>query len=324
MDKIDLLRRMKRIRCVEETIAERYSEQKMRCPTHLSIGQELVGAISGVVLRNSDVAVSTHRGHAHYLGKGGSLPAMIAEIYGKVTGCARGRGGSMHLIDESVGFMGTTAIVGNSIPLGVGLGLSKSLNGGDDISCVFIGDGSIEEGVFYESINFSSVRKLPVLFLCENNLYSVYSPMTVRQPNGRKIHKMVEAMGVQEYHADGADTVATYETIAQAVQHIRTGNGPAFVEVMTYRWLEHCGPNYDNDLPYRENAEFEMWKKRDALENFQAQLLAEGILSPAQLENIENKISDEINQAFEFAEKSEMPDISEAYIDEYASEDTAS
>ena len=171
----ELLFQMKRIRHVEEKIAARYHEGKMRCPTHLSIGQEAVASAVGLSLRRDDFAISTHRAHAHYLGKGGNLQAMIAEIYGRATGCSGGRGGSMHLIDLSAGFVGSTAIVGNSIPIGVGLGLSAKLHGTEQISCVFLGDGAIEEGVFYESANFAVVKRLPVLFLCENNFYSVYS-----------------------------------------------------------------------------------------------------------------------------------------------------
>ena len=178
---------MYRIRAVEEMIAFKYPEGKMRCPTHLSIGQEAVPAAYSLLINNSDFAVSTHRGHAHYLGKGGDLKSMIAEIYGKKTGCSKGKGGSMHLIDLNVNFMGTSAIVGNSIPVGVGLGLSIELNKTDQISCIFLGDGAIEEGVFYESLNFAAVRNLPILFICENNLYSVYSPLSVRQPKNRII-----------------------------------------------------------------------------------------------------------------------------------------
>ena len=145
---MEIYRRMELIRCVEETIAERYNEEQMRCPTHLSIGQEAVAAAVGVALRSDDYAVSTHRSHGHYLGKGGDVPKMIAEIYGKATGCSKGRGGSMHLIDTEVGFMGSTAIVSNSIPIGAGLGLSIQLNKTDQISCIFLGDEAVEEGVF--------------------------------------------------------------------------------------------------------------------------------------------------------------------------------
>ena len=187
IDKINLLKVMMRIRAVEEKIAAEYNQQKMRCPTHLSIGQEAVPSAISSCINKNDFAVSTHRGHAHYLAKGGDLKAMIAEIYGKETGCSKGKGGSMHLIDTKVGFMGTSAIVGNSIPVGVGLALSSKLKKSDQICVVYLGDGAVEEGVFYESLNFAILKDLRVLFVCENNLYSVYSSLDVRQPKNRKI-----------------------------------------------------------------------------------------------------------------------------------------
>lgn len=318
MDKIELLYRCKRIRAVEEEIAARYNEQEMRCPTHLSIGQELVGAVAGMVLRKDDMAVSTHRAHAHYLGKGGSMKAMLAEIYGKETGCAKGRGGSMHLIDESVGFMGSTAIVGNSIPVGVGLGLSIQLDGDDRMACVFIGDAVFETGVFYESVNFAALKKLPVIFVCENNLYSVYSPLSVRQPEGRKLYEVASALGLHSAHVDGADAVSTYKVMEDAVKHVRGGKGPAFVEISTYRWREHCGPNYDNDIGYRTEDEYKLWRDKDAVERLEKDLLADKSLSADALKTMESKIKAEVDEAFAFAKSSPFPAAKTAGDFEYA------
>ena len=238
---IELLYKMKYIREVEETIAVRYNEQKMRCPTHLCTGQEAVAAAAGMVLREDDFAVSSHRAHGHYLGKGGNLNRMMAEIYGKETGCSHGKGGSMHLIDQEVGFMGSTAIVGGTIPIGVGLALSVQLKKTDQVSCIFLGDGAVEEGAFYESVNFAVLKKLPVLFLCENNFFSVYSPLHVRQPKGRKIFEMVRGMGVASQHGDGNKIEGVYSMITKCVDQIRVGSGPQFLEFETYRWREHCG-----------------------------------------------------------------------------------
>ncbi len=311
------------IRQVEEEIAARYHEGKMRCPTHLSIGQEAVAAAAGVALRKTDLAVSTHRAHAHYLGKAGSLKAMIAEIYGKAAGCSQGRGGSMHLIDLSVGFMGSTAIVGNSIPLGVGLGLSLQLQKKDDIAVVFIGDAAVEEGVFYEAANFAVVKKLPILFICENNLYSVYSPLSVRQPKGRRIHKIAVAIGLRSEDGDGNDALACYEKISASAQRIRNNqqSGPEFLEFYTYRWREHCGPNYDNDIGYRSEEEFLEWKACDPLEIMKAKLLADFSLTEGESRNIEEQCQQEIHEAFAFAEKSPWPLVSQAFTDEYSSTD---
>ena len=185
-DYLEIYKRMYLIRVAEEQISEKYSEQKMRCPTHLCIGQEAVSAAVGYALNSKDYAVSTHRSHGHYLGKGGDVNKMIAEIYGKVTGCSKGNGGSMHLVDKSAGFMGSTAIVGHSIPVGVGLGLAFQINNVKNVSCIFLGDGSTEEGVFSESINLAAQKNLPILFICENNLYSVYSPLNVRHQKEEK------------------------------------------------------------------------------------------------------------------------------------------
>ena len=313
----DLLYSMLRIRNIEEGIANYYPKQKMRCPVHLSIGQEAVAAAAGIALKKTDYAVSTHRGHAHYLAKGGDLKAMLAEIYGKAAGCSRGRGGSMHLIDQSVNFMGTTAIVGNSIPIGVGLGLASKLEDGQRISCVFIGDGAIEQGVFYEAANFATVKNLPVLFICENNLYSVYSPLHVRQPPGRKIHEMVAAMGLSTSASDSSSAIDILAVIQSAVDHVRNGNGPHLAELATYRWREHCGPNFDNDLGYRAKDEFLAWKEQDPVENLKAELLAEKIISQDELEKLTGSLEQEVDAAFTFAESTPFPAPEEAYVDEY-------
>lgn len=315
---ISLLTSMIRIRMVEEEIALRYPEGKMRCPVHLSIGQEAVPAAVSEAIDKDDFAVSTHRGHAHYLGKGGDLKAMLAEIYGKVTGCSKGKGGSMHLIDRSVGFMGTSAIVGNSIPLGVGFGLSASLKKTRQVSCVFLGDGATEEGAYYESVNFAVLKKLPVLFLVENNLYSVYSPLSVRQPENRKISDVAEALGLQVKVVDGNNVQDCYNAISEAVTSIRNGEGPVLIEFSTYRWREHCGPAFDNHIGYRTLDEYELWKHNDPVLNLENKLVAIDPDFGKQIEEIKLTIGNEIAEAFEFAESSAFPVASDAYTGEYA------
>ena len=201
-----LLERMLLVRRVEEAIARHYPLQKMRCPVHLSIGQEAAAVGIAHALTSRDQAVSTHRSHAHYLAKGGDLDALIAELHGKATGCCGGRGGSMHLSDLDAGFLASTAIVGNSIPVGVGMALAQQLRQSGDLTCVFLGDGATEEGVFFESANFAAVRKLPVLFACENNLYSVYSPLSKRQPAGRSLTAFASAIGLWSVSVDDVFT----------------------------------------------------------------------------------------------------------------------
>jgi len=315
-----LLFDMLRIRAVEETIATRYSEQKMRCPTHLSVGQEGVAAAAGAVLRHDDLAVSGHRAHAHYLAKGGDLKAMIAEIYGKATGCSRGKGGSMHLVDESVGFMGSTAIVGGTVPVGVGLAYPMKLKRTDQVACIFLGDAVVETGVFFESVNFAVLKKLPVLFLCENNLYSVYSPMRVRQPQGRAIHQMVAGLGLPAAHGDGNDVRATYEALRSGVETIRAGGGPRFYEFDTYRWREHCGPLYDDELGYRPEGELARWKQKDPVARFTTLLLAEGVVGQSDIDAMQQAIDAEIAEAFAFADQSPFPADDTAFADLYTAD----
>tara|TARA_B000000475_G_C15961749_1_gene433251 strand:+ start:123 stop:1061 length:939 start_codon:yes stop_codon:yes gene_type:complete len=296
-----LFESMLRIRLVEESIANKYSEQKMRCPTHLSIGQEAIAVGVCANLTSQDQVLSTHRAHAHYLAKGGCLNSMMAEIYGKASGCSKGMGGSMHLIDTSVGFMGSTAIVGNTIPVAVGLALEKKLTRKKSIACVFFGDGATEEGAFYESVNFAIIHSLPILFICENNLYSVYSGLEVRQPVDRKIHKMVRAMGISAQHGNGNDV----EEVARKVKHAKTmilkSGGPQFLEFDTYRWREHCGPNFDNNIGYREESEFLKWKKKDPLKNFYSEN------SQKYIDRKIDTISQEIDDAHQFADDSKFP-----------------
>ena len=309
---------MRRIRFVEETIAQRYGEGKMRCPTHLSVGQEAVAAAVGLALRKDDVAVSGHRAHAHYLGKGGNLKAMIAEIYGKATGCARGKGGSMHLIDESVGFKGSTAIVGGTVPIGVGMAYAIKLRGADQVSCIFLGDAVVEAGGFFESANFAALKRLPVLFICENNFYSVYSPLSVRQPAGRRIHEMVAGLGLKVLHGDGNDAQFAFDAADRAVSGIRVGGGPVFIEFSTYRWREHCGPFYDNDIGYRSEQEFEEWKRKEPIARLEKELLENGVVTRTELDDMDRAIERETEEAFEFAEASPFPDPEEAFTGLYA------
>ena len=304
---------MMRIRKIEEYIAKEYPKGEMRCPTHLSIGQEAVAVATSSSIYSTDFAVSTHRGHAHYLAKGGNLKSMISEIFGKATGCSEGKGGSMHLIDKKVNFMGTSAIVGNSIPIGVGLALSATIKKSGQISIVYLGDGAVEEGVFYESINFAVLRNLPVLFICENNLYSVYSPLSVRQPKGRKISEMVNGMGCSSAASDGNNVELSYQLISSKINTIRNNCGPVFLEFATYRHREHCGHNFDDDLGYRKIGESNYWFSRDPIELQKQNLINENLITNDTIKNFEKKISNEITEAFDFARKSPYPEVKESF-----------
>jgi len=268
----ELYAQMLRIRMVEEAIAERYSEQEMRCPVHLSIGQEAPAAAFSLVALKRDYAVSTHRAHAHYLAKGGDLNALVAELYGKITGCSKGIGGSMHLADKAAGFMGSSAIVGNSIPVGVGLGLSIQVRQTDAISWVFLGDAATEEGAYYEGVNFSVLKKLPVLFMCENNGFSVYSDESVRRPPSQKIFEVANSLGCKSTEVDGNNAAESYRVVSEMSDYVRSGGGPGLIEFHTFRQREHCGPNFDDHLNYRAPEYLARWEDADPISRLKAEL----------------------------------------------------
>jgi pyruvate dehydrogenase E1 component alpha subunit len=297
---------MLRIRMIEEAIAAHYPEEKMRCPLHLSIGQEAVPVAVGAALRRDDQVVSTHRCHAHYLAKGGDLRAMIAELHGKATGCCGGRGGSMHLFDPEAGVLLSEPIVGSSIPLGVGAALGFIQQGRDSVSVVYLGDASLEEGVFHESANFAAVRKLPVIFVCENNLYSVYTHIRDRQPP-RPIVTLPRAHGIPAEHLDGNDVEAVQKAAALAIARARKGGGPSFLLCDTYRWREHCGPNYDNDIGYRSEDEFQKWTTRDPIARLRERLNSAGAWDERFARQTVEAIDREIADAFAAAEAAPFP-----------------
>ena len=299
---------MLRIRMVEEKIAELYPEQEMRCPAHLCIGQEAVAVGVCANLSGNDYVLSNHRSHGHYLAKGGDLKAMMAELYGKITGCSHGKGGSMHLVDLSVGFLGATSIVGSTIPIAVGAAFGSVMHGEQRVAVVFFGDAAVEEGVFHESINFAALKRLPVVFVCENNLYSVYSPLSVRQPEGREIFGLAKGHGMESYQGDGNDVVEVYTLAEQATGKARQGGGPTFLEFKTYRWREHCGPSYDNDLGYRTESEFQEWKQRCPLEKLKERLLRDGVLCNQDIEDMIRNLEVEIEEAVVFAKESPFPE----------------
>ena len=295
------------IRETELEISRRYSENQMRCPTHLSVGQECVPSVVGTFTNNQDLCVSTHRSHAHYLGKGGSLKKFISELYGKSTGCSKGRGGSMHLTDLSVGFVGSTAIVSNSIPVGVGLSLSSKILGKKQITIIYLGDASVEEGVFFESLNFAIVKKIPVIFVCENNFYSVYSPLSVRQPVNREIYKMVKACHIKSFKANGNFVNEVIASFLKAKSFVEKKGEPVFLEFQTYRWFEHCGPNLDDHLKYRDKKELMYWKKNDPIDILQNFLIKKRWININSIKNMKSSITKKIDQAFQYAKRSPFP-----------------
>lgn len=290
------------IRLVEEEISRRYSEQEMRCPTHLCVGQEAIATGLCSVLRRSDKVYSNHRAHGHYLAKGGDPYALVAELYGRKDGCSGGRGGSMHLIDLSVGFLGSTPIVGGTVPLAVGAAWAAKIKSEEIVAVVFFGDGCFEEGILHESMNFASLHRLPVIFVCENNQFSVYSHIRIRQPD-REIFKLAAAHGIDSYSIDGNDIEAVVETGVKAVNSARSGGGPQFLECRTFRLREHCGPNYDDDLGYRSADEIKAGHAdcpiKRCIEKFK--------ISDRQVEEIRCRLEQEIETVFSLASTSDFP-----------------
>lgn len=310
-DHLALLRSMLRIRRIEEALADRYAEQEMRCPMHLCIGQEAIAVGVCAALSDSDIIFSNHRAHGHYLAKGGNLNAMIAELYGRSTGCCGGRGGSMHLIDMEVGFMGATPIVGGTVPLAVGSAWATSLKEEKRVSVVFFGDGCFEEGVVHESLNFAALHKLPIIFVCENNGFSVYTRLADRQPN-RPIYRLAEAHGITAYNGNGNDVEEVLSVAKTAVDNARQGLGPQFIELSTYRWREHCGPDFDDDLNYRSAPEIENGLKDCPITKFATRLKQGNPLLQSDLERFETEIHEEIADAFKFALSSAKPSVKAA------------
>jgi pyruvate dehydrogenase E1 component alpha subunit len=309
---------MLRIRLVEEAIAELYPEQEMRCPVHLSIGQEAVAVGVCAHLSPQDYALSGHRSHGHYLAKGGDLRAMMAELYGRVTGCSLGKGGSMHLVDLAAGFLGATPIVASTVPIAVGAALGSVMQGREAVTVVFFGDAAVEEGVFHESLNFAALKRLPVVFVCENNLYSVYSPLQVRQPAGTEIYRLAQGYGVESHQCDGNDVEAVYELAGRAVQKARAGGGPSLLEFHTYRWREHVGPYFDNNLGYRTEEEYALWRARCPVEQMEARLLSRGLLTREALQSMRDQVRGEMAEAVAFAKASPFPSLDMVLEDVYA------
>src|SRR5215475_11470498 len=296
-----------RVRLIEDRIRKLYPEGDMRCPTHLSLGQEAVAVGLCAALDGEDRLISAHRSHAHYIARGGSIPAMFAELYGKSEGCASGKGGSMHLIDLAVNFLGCVPIVGSTIPIGVGAAFGARLQERAALTVIFFGDAATETGVFHESVNFAAVHRLPVLFVCENNLYSVNSPLAERQPANRTITELVRGHGIKTSQHDGQLVEVVDAAAADTIAHLRNKGGPALLEFMTYRWLEHCGPLGDLHLGYRTQQEFDLWVARCPIRLHRKLLEDDGVMDEAAHVAMDAEIAAEIDDAVTFARKSPFP-----------------
>jgi TPP-dependent pyruvate/acetoin dehydrogenase alpha subunit len=303
-----LYRSLYRIRRLEEEVARVYPTDKIKSPVHLSIGQEAVSVAICAALRAQDVVFGTYRGHALYLAKGGDLKRMVAELYGKATGCTKGKGGSMHLIAPDQGMMGTSAVVGTTIANAIGYAYALRYGRKDAIVASFFGDGASEEGVFAESLNFAVLKRLPILFICENNGYAIHTHQRMRQGKP-EISDRARAYGLHAESLAGNDFLALCERAREVVARIRAGEGPWLLEVLTYRWKEHVGPNEDYHLGYRTKAEAEPWVANDPVRQLAA------ALNPDARAWLETEVEEEIAAAFAFAEASPFPEPWELFED---------
>lgn len=310
-------RTMVLIRLTEERIGQLVASRELRTPCHLSIGQEAIPVGVCAALKQDDTVWGGHRSHGHYLAKGGDLSAMMAEIFGKATGCARGRGGSMHLVAPAQGIFGTVPLVAATIPMAVGAALSAKLRGTNQVAVAFFGDGATDEGHFHESLNLAALYCLPVLFVCENNFYSTHLTLKERRVKDN-IVESAALHGLAGVVVDGNDVAAVYQAAHQAVHRARAGEGPTLLECRTYRWRGHVGPAEDLEVGADRQRELHEWQSRDPIAQCRGLLSACGVSSEA-LNRLDAKVSEEIDAAVRFARQSPSPDESELLHHVYAS-----
>lgn len=313
----ELYRMMKRIRLCEESLIEPISNGSIRCPVHLYSGEEAIATGVCAALNKKDYVFGNHRSHGHYLAKGGSMDALIAEIYGKKSGCSKGRGGSMHLIDPEHGVMGVAPIVGGTISLAAGAALASQIRKDKRITITFFGDGATGEGVLYEILSFAGLRKLPLIFVCENNLYSTHLPINEIRVDS-KISEIATPFKIESVTADGNDVLQVYELAKKAVEKCKKNEGPVFLEFLTFRLRGHVGPNdtiQGTKTDIRPQSQIDMWKKKDPILRFSKYLLENEILSDKEIAVIDSLCEEEVKNANLFASKNALPNKNE--LDNY-------
>jgi TPP-dependent pyruvate/acetoin dehydrogenase alpha subunit len=313
-----LFKAMLRIRRVEEEIERRYHQDQMQTPIHLVIGQEATSVGVCAALRRDDLVYSSHRTHGHYLAKGGDLKAMLSEMHCRANGCVGSRGGSMHIIDKSVGLAGTSAIVAGVAPLAVGAALAAKMQRRDHVVVVFFGEAATEEGALAESINAATLWRVPLVFFCENNFYSVQSPLATRQPAQRDLARWAEGFGLPAERADGTNVLAVLESARRAVDRARAGDGPTFIEAPVYRFRAHGGAGDDSHTGYRDVTEREAWEAWCPIHQLGSVLREQGALTDERLGEIEREFATEIAAAFEHALSSPVPTEADLYTHVYS------
>jgi len=311
---IEMYRKMVEIRSFEEKVFELYAQNLVPGTIHLYAGEEAVAVGVCSNLRKDDYITSTHRGHGHCIAKGAQLNRIMAEILGKKTGYCEGKGGSMHIADFNIGMLGATAVVGAGIPIAMGAGLSIKLRGTDNVVACFFGDGASNQGTFHEAINMAAVWKLPVIFVCENNVYAMGTCQS-RVMLIENIADRAVAYGIPGIVVDGNDVLAVYEAAQEAVERARKGEGPALIECKTYR---HKGHSRIDPAKYRPKEEVEEWLHKDPMKRFKEKLLQTNVLLEDEIQQVEKEVSTEIEEAVKFAMESPYPSPKEALEDVYA------
>ena len=315
---MEMLRRMMRIRYFEEAVITMVERGEIVGAAHSYIGEEAVAVGACMALRDDDWITGNHRSHGHPIAKGGNVRTAMAELLGKATGICKGKGGSMHLADFSIGILGESGILGSAIPTAVGAALGSKLQGNDRVSMPFFGDGASNEGAFHESINLAAVWNLPVIFLCENNQYAVTSSFK-NMVAVENIADRAAAYAIPGVLVDGQDAIAMYEAVSVAVERARGGQGPSLVEGRTYRYEDHSlGLGRIVRDPYRDEAEVEEWKKRDPIIIHKARLLEQSIATQAEIDQVEEEVREQIAEAITFAKESPYPEPSALFEDMFA------
>src|SRR5215216_4917500 len=311
---IELYRQMLLIRRFEEKSAEAYVAGKIGGFCHLYIGQEAVGVGTMSAIRQNDYVLASYREHGLALAKGMSARSIMAELFGKATGCSKGKGGSMHMFDKNLGFLGGHAIVGGQIPLATGTAFASKYQGKDQVTLCFFGEAAVNQGAFHESLNMAQLWKLPCIYICENNQYGMGTSLQ-RAMSLQDVSKKACAYEMTSEFVDGMDVLAVRESVARAVERARKEYLPTLLEIRTYRFMGHSMSDPGN---YRTRAEIEKHQERDPVKLFSASLLEEKIVDDKALEEIDRKVREEVEDSLRFADESPLPDPEELYTDVYA------
>lgn len=300
------LKMMMLIRQAEEKIADMVEAKVIKCPCHLGVGQEATAVGVSEYLRPTDRIFGAHRSHTHFLAAGGSLFELFSEVLGKETGCSKGMGGSMHLFDKKIGFLGSVPIVGASVPIAVGAGLAAKMDGNGDVAVSYLGDSALEEGGVQEALNLASVKKLPVVFVVENNFFASHLHIKLRQPSDTTI-RYAHTYGITSKTIDGNNIVEIAQIASDLIKKVREGEGPCFIEAVTYRWKGHVGPSEDIDVGVKRKDDLFLWKKRDPISRLVKTLINVNLLTQNEYSEIQIQTHEEIERKWAQAEQAPFP-----------------